>query len=116
MQTINTTTAAVTVDQVVDDGGQMPPAVQLVFQTALIVPVPTPQGPQPLPIAFGSNSVELTKQQALDLADQVRATAEGLPDPKPHIDVANSLDGVEQVADFERQLRDGRSNAGVKPI
>lgn len=102
MQTINTTTAAVSVEQIVPDD-DTPPAVQLIFQTALIIQ--TPAGIMPVP--YGSNTVEMVKHQALEFAESVREAAEALPDPRPHIDVASSLEGVDQVAAFEREIRNG---------
>lgn len=107
MQTINTTTASIAVGATSEEEAEagVPPIVQLVFGQAILFQ-PTPQMP-PIPIPFGQQVVELSKEHALGIAEQVKKAAESLPDPRPDIPIASSLEGVDEVANFDRNIREG---------
>lgn len=108
MQTINTSVigvnVAATTQEEVDAG--VPPAVSLILHLALVLQAPEMP---PVPIPYGSQTLQATKADALELAENITKAAEALPDPKPQIDIAGSIPeaDVQRAAEFERKLKAG---------
>lgn len=80
---------------------------ELALEAELVLGIVTfaPVGPnQVIPVPFGALRVPLDKAAVEALAKQLNEAAEQMKD-RPNIEVANSLAGVEQAAQFQQGLR-----------
>jgi len=80
--------------------------IESVLTTGLPVPIPTPEGMAMMPVPAGVIRFPLTKKAAEEYGQQILDAAAKLPDEiNSNLVIANSLQGVDKAADFQKGLR-----------
>lgn len=89
-----------------DVEGGADPLVLVRVTPGLMLPIPNPRNPtQPLIIPIGDVQYRLDRTAAIEFGHNLVEEGERLPLPKPKIDVATSLAGVDAVADRLADLK-----------
>ena len=80
----------------------------VILQFLLGMTIPGPQGQKGI-LPAGALKVPIGKEMAINKAKQLLEAAESLPDPKPESDlvVVGNMGQADQIAEMDRQVRDG---------
>ncbi|MDA4131834.1 MAG: hypothetical protein OK454_01735 [Thaumarchaeota archaeon] len=83
----------------------------LILQFILGVVIPGPQGQKGI-LPAGAIKVPIGKEMAIKKAKEILEVAEALPDPEPEVPesdilVAQNMEQAKQVAEMDRQVREG---------